>query len=621
MLRVIISLVKQFIFWMLIFATSRAIFFVYYSSIIQVENIEISDVFASFLHAIPLDIATACYILIIPFLILLVQSLYTSKWLNYVVAIYSLVVLFVYVLITTSEIGIYDEWKTKLQYKALLYLTNPDEIYNSSETSVFFILIIILLIQFGIGAWVYKKLIFTPIKKASGSYIFSVLFLFVTSALLFIGLRGGLSEIPITQSSSYFSKHNFINLASINSGYSLLISTFENYKFKDANPFEFYDPQEAMNRIKQLHKVEKDTTNYILTTNRPNIVILLLESWSADLIYTLSGTKGITPQFHKLESEGILFTNFYASGNRSEQAMSAILGGFPSTPITAITHNLDKILKLPSLTKTLEKEGYSTSFYFGGDLMYGGIKSFISVNGFDVIKEESDIDDAIPRGKLGIHDEYMLAEQLKDLKTEQQPFFSMLFTVSTHSPYDQPMEDVISWAKRSGQNDYLNSAYYTDRSLGEYFEEARKQPWYSNTLFILVADHSHNTYNNWSVDSKEYRKVPLLLYGDVIKDEFLGEKINKIGSQTDIGVTLLSQLNIEHNNFFWSRNLFNPTIPNFAYYESADGGGWITPNGYFVYKKTIDGHPIMEIEPQLKDSIIMDGQSYLQEVFREFMEF
>ena len=606
---------------MLIFAVSRAVFFVYYSGILKVENIDISDVFASFWHAIPLDIATASYIIIIPFLILFIQSFYNAKWLNYLNLVYTIIVLFVYLLITTSEIGIYDEWKTKLQYKALLYFSNPDEIYKSAETSVFFILILIFLVQFGVGLWFYKRFVFTKIKKHSRSFVFSGLFLFISTFLIFVGLRGGLGEIPITQSSSYFSKHNFVNLASINSGYSLLISTLENYKFNETNPFEFYNSQYAKKRVKQLHKVEKDTTINILNTNRPNIVILLLESWSADLIYTLSGTEGITPEFHKLESGGVLFTNFYASGNRSEQAMSAILGGFPSTPITAITHNLDKILKLPSLTKTLKNEGYSSSFYFGGQLMYGGIKSFISVNGFDVIKEERDIDASLPRGKLGIHDEYMLNEQLADLSSEKQPFFSVLFTVSTHSPYDQPMDDVISWAERDGQNDYLNSAYYTDKCLGEYFEKARKQPWYSNTLFVLVADHSHNTYRNWAVNSKEYRKIPLLLYGDVIKNIYKGSKIDRIGSQTDIGVTLLSQLGVNHDDFFWSRNLFNPTTPNYAYYEATDGVGWVTPSGYFVYKKTIDDYPIMKIETQFKDSIIIDGQSYLQEVFQQFMDF
>ena len=606
---------------MLVFAVSRAIFFVYYSGVVRIENIELSEVFASFWYALPLDIASASYILIIPFLILFIQSFYSAKWLNYSNLYYAVIMLFVYVLITTSEIGIYDEWKTKLHYKALHYISNPDEIYNSSDTSVFFTLIVILITQFGIGLWVYRKFIFVKIEEAPRNIVFSLMFFLVVPIMLFLGLRGGISEIPITQSKSYFSKHNFINLASINSGYSFLISTIENYNFRDESPFEFYNSDEATERVQQLHVVKNDTTTEVLKTKRPNVIILLLESWSADLIQSLGGKEGITPQFQKLENQGLLFTNFYASGNRSEQAMAAVFGGFPSTPIISLTHNLEKIIKLPSLTKTLETEGYSTSFYFGGELMYGGINSFISVNGFDVIKEVSDFDDDLPRGKLGIHDEFILNEQIIDLKNEKQPFFSALFTVSTHSPYDQPMDDVISWADDDGQNGYLNSAYYTDKCLGEYFEKARKQPWYSNTLFIIVADHSHNTYNNWPVYSKEYRKIPLLLYGDVLKDEYRGEKIDRIGSQTDIGVTLLSQLDIPTGDFFWSRDLFNPTTPEFAYYESTDGVGWISPRGYFVYGKTIDGYHEMKIEPQLKDSIIMDGKSYLQEVFKQFMEF
>ena len=301
--------------------------------------------------------------------------------------------------------------------------------------------------------------------------------------------------------------------------------------------------------------------------------------------------------------------------------MTAIFAGFPSTPITAISHNLDKITGLPSLTQTLEKEGYSSSYYFGGDLMYGGINSFITVNGFDKIKEISDFDRKLPRGKLGIHDEYIFKEQLLDLNTEKQPFFSALFTVSTHSPYDQPMEDVISWASTKSQNGYLNSAYYTVKCLGEYFDIARKQSWYSNTLFVIVADHSHGTYNNWPVHTKEYRKIPLLFFGDVITNEFKGTKIIRIGSQTDIAGTLLSQLNISSGDFLWSRNLLNPTTPEFAYFETGDGVGWISINGYFVYDSRIDDYMELEIEPQLKDSIIMDGKAYLQELFQQFMDY
>ncbi len=603
------------------FLISRAGFFIYYSQFLKVDNIPIGEVFQSFWYAIPLDIATACYLLVVPLLILVIQSVWSNRWLNYISLIYSVMMITLYFTITTGELGIYEEWKTKLHYKALNYITHPDEIYNSSETSVFFILMLIFVAKVTFGIWFFRKFIFTKIESSKRSIAFTGIFLFVFGSLLFIGLRGGVSEIPITQSKSYFSKHNFINLASINSGYSFLISTIENYKFKDENPFAFYDSQIAKNRVQELHKVDIDTTISLLNNARPNIVILILESWSADLIESLGGKAGITPEFNKLEKEGILFTDLYASGNRSEQSMTAIFAGFPSTPITAISHNLDKITNLPSLTNTLEKEGYSSSYYFGGELMYGGINSFISVNGFDVIKEISDFDKSLPRGKLGIHDEYILNEQIKDLNNTKQPFFSALFTVSTHSPYDQPMEDVISWAETKNQNGYLNSAYYTDRCLGEYFENAQKQSWYSNTLFIIVADHSHDTYNHWPVYKKQYRHIPMLLYGDVIVDEYRGSRIDRISSQTDIAGTLLSQLKINSTDFPWSRNLMNPTIPEFAFYESTDGVGWVSPDGYFVYSNTIGDFMEIEIAAQYQDSIVMDGKSYLQELFQQFMDY
>ncbi|MEZ5197289.1 MAG: sulfatase-like hydrolase/transferase [Bacteroidales bacterium] len=167
-----------------------------------------------------------------------------------------------------------------------------------------------------------------------------------------------------------------------------LISTIENYKFKDENPYGFFNQQRAKARVQRLLEVPKDTTTKILNAERPNVVLLLLESWSADVIESITGETGITPNFHELEKDGILFTHLYATGNRSEQAMASIFGGFPSTPLASITHNLDKILKLPSLIRIMNREGYQTSFYFGGQLIYGGIKSYLMANDFDRILRE-----------------------------------------------------------------------------------------------------------------------------------------------------------------------------------------------------------------------------------------
>jgi len=605
---------------MSLFAVSRIVFFVYYSEVISIENIEFSEVLKSFWYAIPLDISTAGYILVIPTIILFIQSFLKAKWLNNVNLIYSIIVIVMFFSITTAELGIYDEWKTKLHFKALNYLSHPEEIYNSSDTGIFVLLSAILILKISVGIWVYKRFFFTKIDQPE-KLLFSIPFIILIPILMFIGIRGGISEIPITQSKSYFSKHNFVNLAAVNSGYSLLISTLENYSFSDENPYGFYNSDKAKKRVFDLHKVENDTTISMLTTTRPNIIILILESWSADLIESLGGKPGITPEFRKLEENGVLFTEFYASGNRSEQAMTSIFAGFPSTPITAISHTLEKVIKLPSLTKNLEDEGYSTSYYFGGELMYGGIRSFISINGFDIIREMKDFDNDLPHGKLGIHDEYILNEQITDLNHQKQPFLSVLFTVSTHSPYDQPMDDVISWAKTKSQNGYLNSAYYTDKCLGDYFEKAKQQSWYNNTLFIIVADHSHDTYNHWPVYKKEYRHIPLLFYGDVLKEEFKGSRIDRISSQTDITATLLAQLELPTDDFPWSRNLMNPTTPEFAYYESTDGVGWVCRDGYFVFSNTLNEMMELEIKPQSRDSVVMDGKSYLQELFQQFMDY
>lgn len=198
---------------------------------------------------------------------------------------------------------------------------------------------------------------------------------------------------------------------------------------------------------------------------------------------------------------------------------------------------------------------------------------------------------------------------------------SALFTLSTHSPYDQPMDDVISWAKSEKQNGYLNSAYYCDKSIGKFFEKAKQQPWYSNTLFIIVADHSHNSYKNHPVHVRDYRHIPLFLYGDVLKPEFKGQKDNRIGSQTDIATTLLNQMNISSDDFFWSRDLFNPTTPEFAFYECTDGVGWISEDGYFVWSSKVPDLTIDEIPAEKEDTVVKNGKSYLQVLFQEFMDY
>jgi phosphoglycerol transferase MdoB-like AlkP superfamily enzyme len=181
------------------------------------------------------------------------------------------------------------------------------------------------------------------------------------------------------------------------------------------------------------------------------------------------------------------------------------------------------------------------------------------------------------------------------------------------------MEDVLQWGENEKQ--YINSAFYTDRSLGEFINNARKQPWFKNTLFIVVADHSHNSYRNWNFTTPLYHKIPLLFFGDVIRKEFKGTKNPKLFNQCDIASTLMHQMSLDATEFHWSRNMFNPYSPEFAYYSFEEGVGWMRPAGHIVYDARVKHFIEKSVPEKYSDSIVKEGKSYLQAVFEEYMSY
>jgi len=613
------SIFRQFLFWVFFFALARLLFLLFYWGEMKIIGVHLSEIFKTFYHALKLDAATACYFLFIPFLILGVQAFYNHIFLGKINKVYTGLMIFLYALITAGEIGLYTEWKSKLNVKALNYLRHPDEIYNSADSGMFFLLLLIVALFLVLSHWLYRKYFYYNWKEKKINWISSVVFILLMPPLFVIIMRGGFQQIPINQSESYFSDKSILNHAATNNAFNLYISVFENLKNLDKNPYAFYPDEDARRTVDSIYKRENDTTIKILTSKRPNIVILLLESWSADLIESLGGEPGITPEFRKLEKNGILFDNILSSGSRSEQGMAAVFSGFPAQPITSITIQPDKFLKLPSLVHDLKAQGYHTSFYFGGQLIYGNIKSFIYYHGFHRIIEGKDYDDNDLRGKLGVHDEFTLDRLLKDLNQEKQPFFSVLFTLSSHSPFDQPMDDVFDWGKN--ENGYINSAFYTDKCLGEFFEKARKTSWYDSTLFILVADHSHNSYKNWPYHTVEYHRAPMLFVGNMIKEEYRGTRHPAPGSQVDIPATLLAQLELPSANFHWSRNLFNPYSPYFKYFGFDNGLIWLEREGGFSLDLDRNMFYWNTIPDTSNEQIIRNGKSYLQVLYQEYLDY
>lgn len=615
-----LSLFRQFVFWMLFFTFQRALFLSYYFEKIKTEQVSVSEILSAFYFALRLDVSTASYVLIVPFVLLLIQSFGKMRWISKINKGYTFLVLVIFCLVCISELGLYKEWHTKLTYKALLYLKQPDEVIRSVPDQDIFLFVLLLLIQLVLFYWLYKKYFYRePAYYLKEKIPGKILFVVLIPGFLLLGIRGGYGEIPITVSQSYFSKHDILNVASVNSGYNIVFNIIDYYQIEESNIFSFMPDEEARDIVKQLHFVEKDTTIKIFECEQPNIVVILLESWSGDVIESLGGMAGITPQFHQLEKEGLLYTEFYATGNRSQQALASIYSGLPALPITTLTDHPGKYDALPSLIHILKKEGYFTSFYFGGDLHYGNIKSYLIHNQFDLLVEESNFESTSARGKLGVHDEGLFFKMLDELGNQPQPFFTTALTLSSHSPYDQPGKRPIDWIEL--ENKYVNSIWYTDQWLGIFFEKVKEKPWYANTLFVVLSDHSHPSYNNYQRWSFKYRHIPLLILGGALDQQYEGKKSNDLFSNIDLPATILKQIDIEDTAFLWSKNMFNPYSPRLAFFETNEGFGWKRSGQYLEYKITVPLVLGSNVSPQKIDSFRKEGEAYLQVLFSDFLSY
>ena len=613
------ALLRLMVFWMLFFALLRAIFLVYYSEMIHLEGVGMAEIGQLFAHSWLLDLSTASYLMLVSLVFLALFYITTRPLFKHIHRFFIGFIIVLYALIASAELGLYAEWKTKLSVKALAYLSNPSEIFHTVSISEILLLMLLWALQAAAGFGLYFLIFKRSQKNALKPSIKPLFAAFIWIPFLFVGARGGLSAIPVSVSSVYFSKHNMLNLTAVNPLYNISFNLLNANRLKGENLFVSMPEAEALETVKVLHEVLNDTTISILKALRPNIVVLLLESFSADLIESLGGEPGITPFFHSLEKEGLLFTQFYASANRSQQAMSAIYAGLPGIPITTITDHPDKYASLPSLTKDLREVGYQSAFYFGGQLNYGNILSYLMYNEIDVVVEGKDLPKAMPRGRLGVHDGILLPYAANELSRMQEPFFATIFTLSSHAPYDYPMEQLIQWPKV--EKEFVNGAYYTDQSIGLFFEEARKTSWYSNTLFLIMADHSKNSYRNHPLESFEYHKIPLLLLGPALKDSLKGSTYDRIAGNTDVTSTLLHQLGLPTESYPWSKNLFNPHYQPFAYFELNEGLGWKRPEGYFIWNKEANRFYQKEIPVSLEAPILREGKAYLQMLYQDFMKY
>ncbi|KIA96899.1 sulfatase [Pedobacter kyungheensis] len=287
------------------------------------------------------------------------------------------------------------------------------------------------------------------------------------------------------------------------------------------------------------------------TENRMNVVLISVESLSAEFLGSFGNTQNITPQLDSLAKEGLLFTNLYASGTRTVRGLEALSLCIPPTPGQSIVKRPDN-KNLFTIGNVFRSKGYHSRYIYGGYSYFDNMNEFFSNNGYEVTDRSALKDSEIHYSNIwGVADEDLFTLSLRELDKDyknNKPFFAQIMTVSNHRPFTYPEGriDIPSHTGREG------AVKYTDYAIGRFIREAKQKPWFANTLFIIVADHCASSAGKVELPVDKYH-IPMIFYSP---GHIAPGKFEKLTAQIDIGPTLLGYLNFSYNSKFFGQDVF-----------------------------------------------------------------
>ncbi|MFY0730403.1 LTA synthase family protein [Pseudomonas sp. NFX15] len=295
------------------------------------------------------------------------------------------------------------------------------------------------------------------------------------------------------------------------------------------------------------------------TLRKPNIVLVTIESFSAKYMGSNGDTRNLTPNLDALRKQSLYFNNFYATGTRTDRGLEAITLAIPPTPGRSIVKRVGRESGFASLGQQLNAVGYDSVFVYGGRGYFDNMNAFFSGNGYRVVDQSSVEESEIHfKNAWGMADEDLYKQALKLADADyakQQPFLLQLMTTSNHRPYTYPDNriDIKSGNGRDG------AVKYTDYAIGQFLDQAREKPWFDNTIFIFVADHTAGSAGKEDLPIANYQ-IPLFIYAPKLIE---ARETAQLASQIDLAPTLLGLLNLDYESTFFGRNLLqdNPLPP------------------------------------------------------------
>ncbi|WP_411272818.1 LTA synthase family protein, partial [Daejeonella sp.] len=474
MLKSFLVFFRFYLFWIFFFALDRLIFLLFFSD--QLSQVSIGDKAATFWYALRLDSAMAAYISALPLLIYIIFLFLKRSFFPPLAGkIFVVFLLLIFVFISGFNWNLYREWGTKINYRAIdMAFSSPTEAMASSASQPIFYSACIVLALFVCGLLLANWLIDFKISDREKPFLTKITGSIVAVALLVLVARGGWQLTPINQSMAYFSTEPVLNHAAVNTQWNLFQDIINN-KFAARNPYKYYTVAESKTIIDELFPDPGSGTIPILNTSKPNVVLIIVESFTTALIESLGGEKGIAPNMSDISSDGLLFTDIYAAGGRTDKGIIGTLSAFPSQAIRTIMKHNDKQEKLPAISQEMKANGYNTSFYYGGESEFFNMKSYILSHGYSKLVDQHSFQKKHMNSKWGTYDHMVFQKNAADLDAEKTPFFSTILTLTNHEPFELP--GTPRFKGEDSDNKFRSTFFYTDSCIGAYIKGAKSKKW------------------------------------------------------------------------------------------------------------------------------------------------
>ncbi|MFN0118085.1 MAG: LTA synthase family protein [Elusimicrobiota bacterium] len=483
------------------------------------------------------------------------NRIFSSKWhrIFFVGCLFLLTVFLIFIF--KAEYEFFDEFNARFNTVAVDYLIYPHEVFVNLWQSYPLTRIVAACIWGGFFIFTFvgsfRLPLWNPIPFRYRG-IFLAIYLLI-----------GLAVVPtVSMGRTRFSINRVLNELSNNGEYAFVYSALTRH-LDYPSFYRTLDRSEAFERVRRLVSQpgavfvkDKDSIERLipgkLSEKKWNVVVLLIESFGSEFWGALGRPDSLTPEMDELAKEGLLFSNLYASGNRTVRGIEGVLSSFPPLPGDSIVkrHLSDNV---STIARTLKDQKYSTVYLYGGRGLFDGMRSFAIRNGFDRFIEQKDFAKPTFTTIWGVADEDLYrrsVEEFRVMHERKEPFFATVLSVSNHKPYTYPKGRI---PENPDQHSRSHAVKYTDWALGYFFRLAKKEKFYEDTIFVVVADHGARVYGSQSIPINSY-KIPMVILGPIVKNP---KRVDTLGGSLDVGPTVLGLFGVPYKSVFFGRDLFS----------------------------------------------------------------